>query len=171
VEWGVETVRDFVELSAVILATGSVLIGVRAYLTSRDHLRLGVVSNCVARFQALLPSLDSQGLCEPKDVRAYLDLCNEELFYVKHRYVPEEVALEWIDGMLQMLPALRPGGDEAVVTWPAGDGVLPGCADLVRSFPRLVDAFTFEAPPELESPASRRPYVKHVVRRAREYSY
>ena len=34
----------------------------------------------------------------------YLDLVNEELFYFQHKYLPNEISNEWIDGMIDFLP-------------------------------------------------------------------
>ena len=41
-----------------------------------------------------------------QDERAlqYIELVNEELFYMERGYLPIEVSIEWIDGMIDYLP-------------------------------------------------------------------
>lgn len=72
-----------------------------------------VMISCIGRFQDIVDDLaaiaklgegidltaDQQGV-----VRQYLDLCNEELFYFQNRYLPTEVEVEWLDGMLEFIP-------------------------------------------------------------------
>jgi hypothetical protein len=93
---------------------------------------------------------DQQGV-----VRQYLDLCNEELFYFQNRYLPTEVEVEWLDGMLEFIP-LR----EAAAPIKAGKVYFTSAASveqeggyfsslpfwsIVNSYPRL--KAVFEASP------------------------
>ena len=52
-----------------------------------------------------MPKLKSQDKNERQEaIKQYIDLCNEELFYFKHGYLPEEIVNEWLDGMIYYLP-------------------------------------------------------------------
>ncbi len=37
-------------------------------------------------------------------MKAYVDFVNEELFYFEQKYIPKDVAYEWIDGMINYMP-------------------------------------------------------------------
>lgn len=44
-------------------------------------------------------------------VARYVDLVNEEIFYMQHKYLPDEICLEWIDGIIDFLPVYHTSGD------------------------------------------------------------
>lgn len=98
--------------------------------------------------------------------RRYLDLCNDEMFYFQHRYLPDEVAREWIDGMFSILPLLRPQGE--VVD---GHQDRSHWLELLAEFPRLVHALTLETPAAPKSPQSQSVAAGDVLQRVRACRY
>jgi hypothetical protein len=121
---------------------------------------------CIQRFQELLPSLDSDKVAE-RDILRYLDLCNEELFYFQQRYLRNEVALEWIDGMVRFLPLLN---ETTKSPWD-GQTYLADSDKLIEKFPRVQHAFLTPVLPDLATDEARRRYVERVLRRAQRYRY
>lgn len=150
------------------LFAGMALIGIPVtWLALRKEtkaLHHTVMISCIGRFQDIVDDLaaiaklaegidltaDQQGV-----VRQYLDLCNEELFYFQNRYLPTEVEVEWLDGMLEFIP-LR----EAAAPKKAGKVYFTSAASveqeggyfsslpfwsIVNSYPRL--KAVFEASP------------------------
>ena len=57
-----------------------------------------------------MPQLKSEDVIErERAIKAYIDLCNEELFYFKYKYLPEEIVEEWLEGMIYYLPTIKNG--------------------------------------------------------------
>ena len=162
----VENVRDAVQTFAVLAGSLSLVTATIAYLLSRKSLQFSVMIACIERFQDLLPSLDSDEVAE-RDVLRYLDLCNEELFYFKQRYLRNEVALEWIDGMVRFLPLLN---ETTKSPWD-GQSYLAASDKLIQKFPRVQYAFSTPALPNLATQEARRRYIERVLNRAQHYRY
>jgi len=162
----IENVRDTVQTFAVLAGSLSLVVGTIAYLLSRKGLQFNVMIACIERFQDLLPSLDSDEVTE-RDVLRYLDLCNEELFYFKQRYLRREVALEWIEGMVRFLPLLN---ETTKSPWD-GQSYIATSDRLIHQFPRVEHAFSTPALPDLATEEARRRYVERILNRAQHYRY
>lgn len=102
---GIDTIKDFVEFIALIVGVIAVVWGVLTYRVTQRQFNFSVMISCIERFQEILPQLSSS---DPEEkllaIRRYVDLCNEELFYFKNGYIPDEVIDEWIEGMAFYLP-------------------------------------------------------------------
>ena len=103
--WGVSTYKDLIELSSSL----AIVIGLVGYLTSRNQFRFNVMIKCIERYQKMLPNLDTiereeDEVKRKRIISAYIDLCEEELFYFKKGYLPRELEDEWLEGMLNYLP-------------------------------------------------------------------
>jgi hypothetical protein len=96
-----------------------------------------------------------------------MDLCNEELFYFQQRYLRREVALEWIEGMIQFLPLLN-GATRS--PW-EGQSYMAASDKLIQQFPRVEYAFSSTVSPEIATKEARRRHVERIFKRARQYRY
>ena len=93
-----------------LIGAFSLMYAAYSYKTSQKQLNFAVIVSCTERFQKIMPQLKSQDADErQRAIKAYVDLCNEELFYIKHNYLPEEIVNEWLDGMIYYLPHFRNG--------------------------------------------------------------
>ena len=63
------------------------------------------IEKCINDYRQLYHKYEDK-YDNPKFLGQYLDLVNEELFYIEKGYLPKEVAEEWIDGMIDYLPFL-----------------------------------------------------------------
>lgn len=150
---------------ALLLSLMSLFATALALQLSRKQLSFSAITNCTARFQAVLPELRSSDVSIKIDaVRRYVDLCNEQAFYIKHKYVPDEIADEWLEGMIYYLPHFKNG--ENVNT---DESCLSEIIEheLLDDYPRLKNAFTVSRAFDLGQFAERRALVRLVKRNLR----
>jgi hypothetical protein len=74
---------------------------------NRKQLYLATISRCTERF---VNFGDLHNTINEKDIHNYIELVNEELFYFQYKYLPKEIAYEWLDGMLDYLPLTNKQG-------------------------------------------------------------
>jgi len=109
-ETGINSLKDILQLIIGLVGAGSLAVAAYSYYLSKKQLNFAVIINCTERFQKIFPQLKSEDEDEKlKAVKLYVDLCNEELFYFKHKYLPDEIVDEWIDGMIYYLPHFKDG--------------------------------------------------------------
>ncbi len=103
--YGIESVKDLVEfISYIITSLSLVGIGI-AYALSKKQIHFSTMTKCINDYRELMkPRLKDKDLAEQ-----YIDLVNEELFYFENNFVPIEVSIEWIDGMIDYLPFFKDG--------------------------------------------------------------
>lgn len=146
---------DAVEaLAYVAQIVGSIALFVAAFtfLVSRNQLNLNVITSCNDRFQRILPWMESGDRQEREQgERQYVDLCNEQLFYFRNKYLPGEVVDEWLDGMIEYLPQLDREGK------PYPDPKRTRMIDPVwlQDYPRIEWAFSVDKFYDLEYPEQR----------------
>ena len=158
---GFTTIKDILDTLILFLGATGLVIGLISYLVSERQFRFGVVISLTERFQRIFVHFKSKNSKENRlAVQQYVDLCNEELFYFKQGYVPDEVAYEWIDGMINFLPWFDLDGKNL------NQGCLSGIVDLVRVYPRLKNVFTFE-----KMPSNRKDLIKEIKKKAKDYSF
>ncbi len=100
---------EFFSFIATIIGGIAILFAVRDYSISRKQLHLSVLQSCVARFRDHFMDLNPKS--NSTQVRDYLDLVNEEMFYFEQQYLPLEVAHEWLDGMIHFIPIYDGAGN------------------------------------------------------------
>lgn len=158
---GFTTIKDIVDTFILFLGAAGIFVGLTSYLVSERQFRFGVVISLTGRFQSIFIHFKSRNSKEKGlAVQQYIDLCNEELFYFKQGYVPDEVAYEWIDGMINFLPWFDLDGKNL------NQRCLPGTVDLVKVYPRLKTIFTFE-----KMPSNRKDLIKEIKKKAKHYSF
>ena len=68
-DWGITTVKDVVEVLAYLVqlvAALALITAILTYLAHRSQLRFDVITNCVERFQKIVPNLESADAQEAK---------------------------------------------------------------------------------------------------------
>jgi len=67
------------------------------------------MTKCINDFR----EIEKEKLNRSDDIIAknYIDLVNEEFFYVENSYLPLEVSIEWVDGMIDYLPFISIEGE------------------------------------------------------------
>lgn len=109
-ETGINNLKDFLDIFVWLVGAGSLIYAANSYKTSQKQLNFAVIVSCTERFQKIMPQLKSEDIEEKqRAIKAYVDLCNEELFYFKHDYLPKEIIEEWLDGMIYYLPHFKNG--------------------------------------------------------------
>ena len=109
-ETGINNIKDLVEILVWLIGAISLIYAAYSYKTSQKQLNFAVIISCTERFQKIMPQLKSKYTIErERAINAYVDLCNEELFYFKHNYLPREIIEEWLDGMIYYLPHFKNG--------------------------------------------------------------
>lgn len=146
-ETGVNNLKDFLEILVWLVGAGSLIYAAHSYKTSQKQLNFAVIVSCTERFQKIMPQLKSENAGERQcAIKAYIDLCNEELFYFKHKYLPEEIVEEWIDGMVYYLPQFEGKFDaEELEQETKNNQELPeqiAEQKLLAEYPRIKEAFT-----------------------------
>lgn len=106
-ELGIGNLKDLTEIAAYIVTIIS-LIGLWiAVLLSKKQIYFTAMEKCIRDFR------DFNNTCsENSELKAqqYFELINEEFFYFENKYLPYEVAIEWIDGMIDFLPFFQNNG-------------------------------------------------------------
>jgi hypothetical protein len=138
--------RTIIDMTAWIVGIIGMIIGIagwmiarRTYRLSRSQFNFAVMISCIDRFQKIIAQLKyGNEQDREKALTQYIDLCNEELFYFQSRYLPDEVIIEWLEGMIQCLPLFNAKGDNVNPT------CLPGIIEqgLLTNYPRIRKAFT-----------------------------
>ena len=114
------------------------LVAISVYIVYRKQLNLSAITKCIDEFRKLddLNKTMSGG----KTINRYIDLVNEELFYFQHKYIPKEVAKEWIDGMIDYVPITNKKmqilNQENCIDYFAMNR-----NELLKNFPRIQNAF------------------------------
>ncbi len=156
---GIESIKEIIETVALVLGAAAIIWGIRTYRVTHNQFNFAVITSCIARFQAIFPLLRSPNASERrKAIKQYIDLCNEELFYFKNNYVPDEVVDEWIEGMIYYLPWF----DESERN--LNGEALPEIIseNLLAGYPRIQQAFKVDKRYNLSSLGERMALVRLV---------
>lgn len=129
------------ELLSLILSATTVValfLAVRQIKINRQQLYLSTITKCIQDFRSL--SGFDKKTTDTKEIWKYVDLVSEELFYFQYDYIPENVSLEWIDGMIDYLPITTKSGEvlnrEHCVDYLAKNG-----EEFLIAFPRIRSSF------------------------------
>lgn len=112
--------------------------------------------SCIDRYQQLIGDLGDATIA-PDSLRKYIDLCNEEFFYFRHGYLPNEVVNEWLDGMISLMPQISENSKIA--------------ASDLEEYPRLRNAFVVDCAYVITNPDERRAFIKNISRRIGAYDW
>lgn len=118
--------------------TAGVIIVVVQYLLTKKQLHQATIARCIDTFRNM-ENIDST-TTERALLKKYIDLVNEELFYIQHGYIPDEIALEWIDGMLDILPVYSTVGEKVNLPY-TNEELVKHYNFYFPSFPRISNSF------------------------------
>jgi len=82
----------------------SLPISLYVFYKSQKQLHFATMSRCIDIYREKYSSLSCDS--EKKQCIEFVDFINEELFYLENRFVPDKVAMEWIDGMIDLVPII-----------------------------------------------------------------
>lgn len=101
---GIESFKEAVEVISYIITIISLLGLWIAYVQSRKQIHFSTMGKCINDYRNFL-QLRNNGNLSGDDIAAqYIDLVNEEFFYLENGYLPIDVCIEWIDGIIDYLP-------------------------------------------------------------------
>lgn len=142
---GIDTVKDAIQTIVAVIGIIAIVIGVIGYFLSKNQFGFNVTVRCVEKFQKILPELETLDKKTPhhkeRILRQYIDLCEEELFYFKKRYLPREIIEEWIEGMLNYLPLYDGHGNLLNENCKLRD---IDKSPLLSGYPRIRDCFGYD---------------------------
>lgn len=151
-------IKEFLGIIVGLAGVVALFYAAYSYQTSRKQLNFAVIASCTERFQKIMPKLKSQDENEKQEaIKQYIDLCNEELFYFKHGYLPEEIVNEWLDGMVYYLPHFN--GENNINN---DECCLSEVTQMLHEYPRVKDSFTIRTQYNLSSHEERKELVKIV---------
>jgi hypothetical protein len=100
--------KDILSLILQLITTLAIVIAVFQIQISRKQLNLSVIEMCINNFRNL--DLLTADKVDSNKARRYIDLVNEELFYIQKKYLPRDVVEEWIDGMIDYIAIINSSG-------------------------------------------------------------
>jgi hypothetical protein len=142
--WGINNFKDLVEVIAWGTGIAAIIAAFRTYRLGHHQLSFEVMTSCMERFQQIMAGMKSSDKEEKeRAIRRYVDLCNEELLYIKKDFLPEEVVNEWLEGMLFYLPHYfeEDGGKNCNEDEVAK---IIDSQNLLEDYPRIHKTFTFK---------------------------
>lgn len=95
-------VSKVINLILSTITTCTVIFTFYQLKVNQKQLHLSTITKCIIDFRNL--GILTKETNDPVVLNHYIDLTNEELFYFQHKYIPEEVSKEWIDGMISFMP-------------------------------------------------------------------
>ncbi len=122
---------------AQVVSAGAIVFAVRQIQINRNQLYSNTIIRCLDSFQEIDITQETD---DEKQIRRYIDLIGEELFYIQKGFIPKEVALEWIDGMIEFIP-LTHGNKEILNQHNCIFHLFKNRAKLLQSYPRIKTAF------------------------------
>ncbi|MFZ6050755.1 hypothetical protein [Halocola ammonii] len=105
-EHGFTTWKDIIVVLVNVLGVAAIIIAVQSYRLKQKSNYFQVVNNLVNKYQ---DNFLAQNYFDNETRKKFIDFVNEELFYIQYGYVPLPIAVEWIDGMLDVLPVINNG--------------------------------------------------------------
>ena len=135
-----EDVKNIAELLANSVTAITLIAVLFSYLLSRRQAHFSVIEKCINDFRGF----EKNDLEKNGAFKVYIDLVNEELFYLEKGYLPYDIAVEWMDGMIDYLPFVYNG---RIINAKLTNG-LHGCdsieelSKIMSSYPRVANFIT-----------------------------
>ncbi|MFP9117228.1 hypothetical protein ACLI08_05530 [Flavobacterium sp. RNTU_13] len=104
---GIKTWKELFEIVCGLVTIFSLLGIWYSYTFSKKQIHFSTINKCINDFRDLIRNID---LNTEKAGFQYIDLVNEEFFYLEKGYLPLEISIEWIDGMIDHLPFITVDG-------------------------------------------------------------
>jgi hypothetical protein len=101
-EIDIEHTKDIAELIAYIVTIISLPGLILSITFSKKQIHFSAMEKCIRDFRDFETSITK--LDEFVRAKQYIEIVNEEFFYLEEKYLPLVVSIEWIDGMIDYLP-------------------------------------------------------------------
>lgn len=146
-----ETIREYAFDVTKIIGIITVIVAVYQLGLNRKKLNFDVIESCISRFKEIQLILDEAKKQNDKEkisyaLDQYVQLVNEELFYMANDYIPYEVSKEWVDGMIDYMPILNKEG--CIVNYEffssPDDLLLLEILEIIKKNPRIYESFKFD---------------------------
>ena len=98
---GLSNFKDYAEFISHIVTSLSLVGILLTYVMSMKQINFSTMQKCITDFRNIIKENDGK-----EKTLHYIDLVNEELFYIENGYLSLDVAIEWVDGMIDFLPFL-----------------------------------------------------------------
>ena len=164
---GIQNLKDLIEVTAWIVGATSLAFAAYTYRLNRNQFNFSVITDCTKRYQAIMPALRSSDKEQRLSaIRQYIDLCNEELFYFKNRYIPEEVIDEWLDGMILSIPYFCNGKNTNNSDTYFFEIVQ---LDMLRAYPRITHAFNMDREYDISCRKERSELIRAIKKNLKNH--
>lgn len=98
---GIESAKDWAEFISYLVTSISLIGFLLAYAMSKKQVHFMTMDKCIRDFREIVLG---NAATDKQFAKRYIDLVNEEFFYIQNGFIPLDVAIEWIDGMIDYLP-------------------------------------------------------------------
>jgi len=135
-----ENLKIWLEIGSnfiTIIAFIVILFTYKALIISKKQLNLETITRCIDYYRNHFLGINIQST-DLYELKSYLDFVNEEMFYIENEYIAEKVAIEWLDGMIDVLPIFK---DDIVLNDNYCNKVIYK-KELLNPNPRIKRAFT-----------------------------
>lgn len=105
-ESGFSSYKDIFVVIINSLGVAAIIFAVLSFKLKKKNNYFLVVNNLVNKFQEKFLGIET---FDSNKTKAYVDLVNEEIFYIQYGYVPFPIAVEWVDGIIDILPVFYKG--------------------------------------------------------------
>jgi hypothetical protein len=99
-EFGIKNIKDLAEIISYCVTTISLLGLWATYVFSKKQIHFATMETCIANFREITKFTGMSNDFSSE----YVEFVNEEFFYIENDYLPLDVGIEWIDGMIDYLP-------------------------------------------------------------------
>lgn len=101
-DWLVKNIDSIAIIANIFTILGflTVIFSLVQYFHSKKNLNFEVINQCLEKYNQWRKS----DLTDSQKLKDYVEVVNLEFFYFQHNYLPIEIAYEWIDGIVDVLP-------------------------------------------------------------------
>lgn len=130
--------KDNLELLFNALTAFALVFAVIQIIINRKQLNLSVIQKCNTDFRNI-KDLDITTYTK-NNISDYIDLVNEELFYMQRGYLPKDISKEWLDGIIDYIPIVDKK-TQSILNPNNSFRVLNSDSSFLIAFPRIRHTF------------------------------
>ncbi len=136
---GFETWKDIIDTLINFIGFAVIFYSIKTFFLKRKQNYFLVVNNFINKYQENFAGVKT---FDERQVLKYIDLVNEEVFYISNDYLPFVIAVEWIDGILDILPIIKK--ESQIFTNPNSPMKNEINYDTLKLYPRIRNTFKSE---------------------------
>jgi len=135
-------IEDFLEILFQGITAIAIIFAAIQIKINRKQLNISVIEKCFKDFREL-GKLDLNA-AHPSKIKAYIEIVNEELFYMQRGYLPEDICLEWLDGIIEYLPLYDKYSNTALNPQNCFSAILENPDEYLRNYSRVLHVLTID---------------------------